>query len=347
MNRLELEVQKSLYKVINELKRAKNKDKIELLSNSAESLLEFITQEQLDVKIPKEYEFEISKAYDDINVKKYKSKLYSNIDDMLKYDFRLANIGDYFSKKYDIKNQKNNINTYLSDNEIIMLSLGFLDYYDKDIKDFFKNMANGERIILDRIDDSYDGLTYFSNAYINPYCIINHTNTILDVSTIIHEVIHAYIFEKTKYQTTKQKKQDDLNNLHETYSLFIELVVIEYLKQINFSKNDLNTLSTEYDIGLIDSLKGIYNILNNSDILDEELFYNYQLHTAYGYGKVLGYHFLDMYKQNKKATKDTLLRFMTESSMHDKIYMLSHYGLTLDKVTSKKTLKRYVGNHLN
>ena len=38
---------------------------------------------------------------------------------------------------------------------------------------------------------------------------------------------------------------------------------------------------------------------------------------------------------------------MIESSMHDKVYMLSHYGLTLDKVTSKKTLKRYVGNHLN
>ena len=120
------------------------------------------------------------------------------------------------------------------------------------------------------------------------------------------------------------------NNFLEVYSIFSELLLYDYLKEINYQNYDLQNYYKYFVSCLCRNLQ---------DYKDSN--YKNANSQRYSYGYILAYHFYDQYKKDKNKTKENILYFMLESKSHNIDYMLNNYGLSKEKMFNPQRIEQH------
>lgn len=332
-NGVEKNVQRDLYAMVNELKKTNSLSRGYQMVKSLEMLQELIDDNNLNINYPKEYEFEMNKFDIDKFDINYLNLYYQlNYKPMLEYNKKLCKMSSYIKRTISIpkvvymKDRLNIKQTYQIAND-------FLNYFDKNMYDYFNYLTNKQRVFLGNVD--CEGMATHANHVIEPYIILTPNETIDDSLTMAHELVHAYLLNKQRYFCEAEDLLYMINNYYEVYSIFIELVFQEYLIDHKIFQHDVIECAKK-EIGdlccYLDSFK-------DSAYLDHDV-------ESYCYGHILAYHFYNQYKINPKEAKNNIYNFMLDAKDHEKMYMLNHYGLTMENIVNAKKLKRYINKHL-
>lgn len=327
---VEIEIQKDIYKLINELKKMSSTNRAARLIGTLDVIEEIINDNNLNVSFPKEYTYELNK----FKMNQYDREMnnfyyYLNIAPMENYNKKLCKISEYFKKKYKL------INQYVLFHKIdikdtIKITEDFLKQYDEEIYDLFEKMLKNNRIFLG--NSSSNGVTITGNYLMDPYIIIAPGNTIDDSITLIHEIFHAHISKKIETMNDSEDTLNMVNNYFEVYSIFSELLSCDYLEKIKY------TSDTKMYSGLI--LKSLCDSLDNFKKNE----YNDIDSERYSYGYVLAYHFYNQYKKDPEQAKKNIMSFMMDSKDHFKMELLNSNGLNSKEILNPQKIEKNVKN---
>ncbi len=307
---IEFGIQRYIYNIINELKRTNSDSRVYRLLLSLDNLEKIITKTNLDIKYPKEYTFEKEKYDVDKLIIRMAKDYYAYETMYRNFNEKICNISDYIQRKYIIGNY-NVFEDVVQLEESIQLSKEFLKYYDQGISDYFDEIYNSHRSLVCDIDS--DGISFLGNHIMQSYIIIKPYLLIDDSLTIVHELAHAYLGDKTRYMSDCEECLFSINNMHEVYSIFIELVMEDYLIHNNIHKEDVmrtHNLRTKVFLNTLDKLK-------EEDYIECEA-------ERYSYGYLLAYHFFKQYKKNPKQAKENIYNLMIDSKTYDRNYLFNN-----------------------
>lgn len=339
MENLKASLEKDIYKIVQELKKCTNKTRYFKLVTACDDLSTLAFLKDININVPDELEYELNKKDLEAIDESYTKLLFDNINHMYSYNRKICKM----LNKFDIKSfYQRSYNNKISFNENLALAKDFFENYDETLYRYFNKLINSSNFFtINQINENC-GMTYRSNEIVKPYVYVSPLNNIVDYLTIIHETIHAYLFENQRYLSPNEQFNDEVNNFQEVYSSFIELLGIKYLNDIRYNKEDINNLKDNNEYSLIEKL------LDFEDNLYDE--FSYELYTtseAYAYASILSYHFYNQYRQNKELAKQNILDFMLESKNHNKLYMLDNYGLNKNDIINSQKLKKYMKNFRN
>ena len=289
------------------------------------------------------------------NIENYSNKSIGINEDKLydKYCNQLLN-----DKAYHLefsKNSKNidyckyqNLNNFSLQIEInpidnIELMCEFLNDYDTRIYNIFKQLLVENRIIVtekNTISNEMKTPAWILISYgsYHPYIVINSEKCISDSINLIHELGHAYDNQMKK--SNKILYQKRINCLEEVISCYFQFIYIDYLKNKNLFKKELQNTKYIYNIPFveyIDKIEAEYKKINEKyiedNILDEYL--------NYTYGIAIAYHFLERYKNDSEKTKKEINEFIVLNGQYNMMEMLEKFNLKNELVDSK-ILKKYI-----
>ena len=179
-------------------------------------------------------------------------------------------------------------------------------------------MMNGKLFVTNNIFEGY-GYSTFSDELLDPYLILSKTNNIFYATILAHEIIHIYLSEIDKNATVQEEKVRFINGVSEVYSIYIELLVLDYLENNGFNNKDIINYKKDIYSGLIEYLKTLYIMIEPDDIdftsYDEVEFFNES--KLYSYGYIFAYHFYDQYLTDKIMAKENITNFMLDSKNYD------------------------------
>ena len=343
MTDFEAQLQREIYILTNELKKTTNKYQQLKLATYIESIKNIINVENLDVKFPKEMEYEITKYYNHDIFCKIIDEYYYNVEKNYSYNKRFVKMLNHFNKRYIISDNSIVFNNYLEFKDVLFLVSDFLKYYDKKIYNHFVKLFNEDRIMAVSICEDAEGFCIPQNFLIDSYISYNQKNYILDVSTLCHEIIHSYVKEHVRYNNYKNFKYEFINNMDEVYSLFIELALFDYLEKIKFDANDIYLARKANDIEVISELELFKKSLNNFSTISAG---EYKMNEANSYGHVLAYHFYDNYLNDKERAKSNIFDFMIDCESKNRDYLFNNYGLNQEYILNPQRLTKYMDKSL-
>lgn len=341
MKELEKLVQKDFYNATNELKKCKNKQRYHYLLNILDYLSQLKYYKNLEFEVPKELKYELDK----VNVEKYNKQLYAklltNIYQNYDYNIKIASLSSIFQRYYDLRKYVL-FDKKISFDESLNVTEDFFKEYDKDIYDYFMFLKDNHRINTFDYYVDMAGLTIPASFVNDSYILVREQDIIGDILTIAHETIHAYLFDKTKYNDIKQYENMWSNNFEEVYPLFIEKVMMDYLYKHDFNASDILKLKQVYDTDMLTHLGEYKEFLN----MQELEYIDYAEKESYSYSHVISYHFYDHYLNDPTKTKKDILQFMLDTLNKNREYLLNNYGLSQDKLTNPYYLIKHLDNHL-
>ena len=171
------------------------------------------------------------------------------------------------------------------------------------------------------------GITYLNNDNIK--IKMTRSKTIEDIFTLVHEYGHALNMKKNP----KLYNNEARTHFEEIESIFLELILCDYLVNNGFNKDDINEVKKIIIENLINEAKDLYFKYNINRFIHVEQIKN------------IDNHFFKLLYQNKNITKDEL-RKVYSSSYEDVIkYVISSlFALELyDKyqINKEKTIEDY------
>lgn len=171
------------------------------------------------------------------------------------------------------------------------------------------------------------GITYLNNDNIK--IKMTRSKTIEDIFTLVHEYGHALNMKKNP----KLYNNEARTHFEEIESIFLELILCDYLVNNGFNKDDINEVKKIIIENLINEAKDLYFKYNINRFIHVEQIKN------------IDNHFFKLLYQKKNITKDEL-RKVYRSSYEDvtKYVISSLYALELyDKyqINKEKTIEDY------
>ena len=334
------EIQKDIYKIINEMKKTKSNSLYYNLATCLYFINEIIILKDLDIKYPKEFEFEWFKK--NINKEKlaFKNKMVNAANINYDLDLKVANMSNYLFDRYLINEEYMHLRRFPFERSL-ELAIDFFKQFDNEIYNFFMDLISSPRFVL--IDDggNLEGWSLKRNYLVDYYTVIVPQYFISDFTTIIHETMHSYNQLITKNSTFDEHDKVTINALYEAPSFFIEHVGLDYLNNKYYDEK-INKLRKIFDIELVHLIKEFKDAL----LCGSEDFETYLHKLTYVYGGVLSYHFYNNYLKNKDKTIKELKQFMIDYKTYDRDYMLNNYGLRLDRITNPQVLTKHMDKHL-
>ena len=334
---LEVEVQKDINKIVEELRNTKRLSKAYeflLWLDDIEKLAEY---NDFNIVYPSDYDEVKSKFNSDKYADEIKDYCVNTKLEMFDIDKKICKISPYFEKKYQFSNQIV-FHKAVSIEDSIMLCEEFLKYYDKDIYELYNKLNDEGRYFLAKLEGAR-GITLCGNKVAKPYVLLSvdtcANQFIEQIFVLVHETIHAYIASIQGNLKKAESFRLYANNLEEVYSLFSELAVAEYLEGIGFNKRDVKA----YRLAHLSDLIGYLKDFKKSHYLDV-------IEDAYSYGHVLAYHFYDQYLKNKDLAKKNVTNFMIDSAYYNKRYMLNNYGLDERDILSPEIIEKHTHKYL-
>lgn len=310
-------IKKHMFDLISEFKKCKSKKKYMELLAIFYVLDEIITNLELNIKYPKELDYEINK-YNTIDYDKAYDILFNdNLDKMYDYNLEFSNI--YKLLDYSILNKKYCCRDTIKIDESIRFSQEFFKQFDNNLYSYFNDYILNKGLLM--INNKFNGArTYMANYVMPPYSFIRPELNISDFIMIVHETTHNYIRNRLRYLSVDDTNRLLVNNLEEVYPIFIELCSYKFLKDNNYLR-DISIYKKSLDQALIKYLISFNKNLINMDIND------YKSNESYSYGIVLAYLFFDNYLNDPQKTKENVLNLTLDSVKYDKEYLLNNYGL--------------------
>ena len=316
MEEFEKIIKKYLKTLLADLKKCKSKKKYSELVSIYYVIEEMISNMDIDIKLSKEFEYELNKYDIDKYNRAYELMFIDNYDIMYDYNIELSNIHKSINSAYltpidyqdyvDISNTISMVQSFLSN-----YSQEMLNYFNEQIVD------DGRLILTDKVES---GCTSLSNYIFPPYSFVNPSLNALDYVTIIHETAHNYIRNRLRYINFDQLNTMLVNNLEEVFPVFSELCAIKYAQENNMLK-ELDKYKDDMYASLYMHLKNYNENLINSDIFD------YTTNERYAYGFLLAYQYYNLYSKGNEDIKKKVLNLTLDSPYHDKKYLLNNYGL--------------------
>ncbi len=344
-------IQKYLFELDKKFRKTKSEKLRMSLLDDVDILFSLINENDLDLKIPYTLKDLEKFQYDNRLYNKKQDLIENNYNTMFKTNYEISSLYQDLEYKYGYKIY-DKIKNSLTFDESIELAEKFFESYDKDIYKFLEYLKDNNYIykypksIKNDTDYSYiSGATYPLKYIGQSYIFVRDTNDISCVSTIIHETIHAYLFTFDYKNSYEENLIEDINNLYEVYTEFIEILFLEYLKKSDFSQKDIDTTGTNINYVMINQLKEFNKILSKDKrlIIDNESEYNYYKSVeVYVYGKILARHYLYEYFKNPNKTKDNLTNLYIDSKKYDKHYLLNNYGLKENNLKKPKVLLKHM-----
>ncbi len=333
-------IESDLYQILDDIKNCDNKVQFQSLKELFERLQIAIDNNNLDIKLPSDYYLLLNKFDTSDLYMKNITAFINNYKKHFDFDIKLSklyrSLSKYYKDYYSYPNYETNLKLY----ENIIIVRNFLKEYDYEINSFFEDMILSGHIYTFFGKKNYtDGYAVEGNKKIKPYIFINLTNSINDLLTFLHEIIHAYISQKRIDNLEKEINKININNFDETYSMFIELVLLDYLKNKDILRNDVNLYERDFNNNMIEDLNIYYRYLKKKNLFSKDDDINVFIESqSYAQGRVLAYHFYNQFLNDKKYAKNNILNFMIKSHIHDKKYMINHYGLSEKEILNSKNI---------
>lgn len=137
----------------------------------------------------------------------------------------------------------------LNPNDLLTISHDFFKYYDANYLKLFNSVFTTKNNFIQfnksNNDSELYGATYVFKNNKNFYIIINKTNTIVDLITFIHELLHAFLYLDFDFNVNFQYE--------EIPSMTSELFLIEYLKTKKIER-ELNINLNNVEVYLLSNL---------------------------------------------------------------------------------------------
>ena len=336
---LSRELNNDIKKINHYYEQAKDKSRV---LGAASLIWDFAYLQKLNINIPKRLQRQIMQN-DKNNLIKYKEFI-SNYDNNYELNYNFAKMGNLIDNEYCF-DKPTKYKSKLSIDDSLMLVSNFFKYYDKELLDCFDDLYFNNRVyFLKKNMQEYEGITIEKNSLTDPYIFVLRKNNLKLPIILAHETIHAYLSNILLNISEKERKTLRDNNMEEVYSSFIELVFVNYLDSINYNYHDVQNYIDSYNNIMLESLNDYYQLLNDNKtkFMLKRNIYDYIEQEKYSYGRVVAYHFFRNYLINKSNTNDNILQFMIDSKEYTKNHLLNNYGLSIEKITDKKRLVKYM-----
>lgn len=282
------------------------------------------------------------KEYDDNN--KISQEYIDNYHMYKDFNVKLTNIGRKINNEYNYDIVDPRFKKLVDIDDAIKIVGNFFKIYDKDISDYYENfMINGRFFLVKHIFEDF-GLSTLSDELLEPYLFLQNSKTIFDITVLAHEIIHIYLSEMQKYNTSNESLNIHVNGLNEVYSHYIEFVILDYLSLNNFNNIEIIKYKKSLYSDLIERLALLSVMLEPTDIdfnsFDEVSIYDEC--RVYSYGIYFAYYFYDMYLKDKDMAKENITNFMLDSKNKDFRHLINNYGLNEQHLNNYKVLLKHV-----
>ena len=347
MEKLEKDMQRYINDIDSKLKRTKSDKLTCLLMVDLHKIFEMRDFYKLNINIPNSvmdkydrYSYFLS-VYKDV----YQDNYFYMYDENRKVADLYHHLNDYYGESYfDLFKVK------VSDSDILSYTNDFFNYYDKDIASYFKYLVSNDKVHINmKYSDIQDADGYSVSIFNNRdgLVFVNGAATIEVASTLIHEVVHSYV-ESFDYDINYLEFcNQDVNNLHDVYPSFIELVFLKYLEEIKFDYSDIRSLATGNYATSIMRLGYFDDLVNKekADILfdDAELMLDFIDNENYSYSFILSEYFFNKYLKDPDKCKNDILEFMLDTKRYDKKELLGNIDSLVNKKKILKNMKNYYG----
>lgn len=235
--------------------------------------------------------------------------------------------------------KENNYNSYQLEffNQRVNAKLLFETVYeffkqldDELFSNFFSLFINKDKNIIFAANNpikDFVGITYLNNDNIK--IKMTRSKTIEDIFTLVHEYGHALNMKKNP----KLYNNEARTHFEEIESIFLELILCDYLVNNGFNKDDINEVKKIIIENLINEAKELYFKYNINRFIHVEQIKN------------IDNHFFKLLYQKKNITKDELRKVYSSSYEDVTKYVISSlFALELyDKyqINKEKTIEDY------
>lgn len=240
-------------------------------------------------------------------------------------------------------------NARISNKKFFELLSNFMKEFNPEMLDIYNYLVQNKRIELSI--DKYEGeryargLCFYIDSLRETYVLSRFNNRMNTGITLPHELGHAYLFYKSDFT--------DISSIFdEAYSIFIEFIFGDYLKNTIYSGSAFNNEHRNLDIflGMVD-----YEFNNLAKL--REMNYNFPFYyTKDGsIGKVdtatlilsnmLGMYLTNLYRFDKEKYKTKMKTFL---EMYGKVTdeeILKYFGLDNLSSGTMSTIRTYVKNY--
>ena len=333
---MEAVFQEKINELTDELKKCHGSDIYAKLLRTFYVIEVICEKSKLDINYPKELNYELIKHDVDCFDRDMQRNGNATFLSMFKYNLVFSSMYQQLAEEHMKYFGKCNV-TPIDIRKSIDMVYEFFKQYDTAIFDHYVELINSGRFII--TNRTKYGSTIEGSHIIRPYSFVNLEGTISDSVTIAHETIHNYLFDKQRFLKEKDNNRRKINNVDEVYPSFIELAFLEYIKKYDYLLDDIAFYERISDSTIIHFLKQFHDNLINDD------YYDYKTNESYAYGKVLAYHFYNMYLKDRERAKENILNFSLRSHEMDKMQLLNSYGLISDKLLDYKVLTRHMRKH--
>lgn len=349
INDLERKVQRYLYNISKEIKKARSDNRLFELYCELSRLKVVIETNDLNVKIPLlvDYYYDYDYDFSDKVYSKMYKEFIMNENEMRLIDKKIGIVGNKLFEKYGLRDYCGK-DKPISFKEAIDLSLKFFDYYDLHMLKHLKMLI--EKDLIHRCslieDGDTSGFTATLTSQRENLIIVHDKRSLTLPCTIIHETFHSYV-ESFLYDIKhEQRIRRYTNNLDEVITNFSEQMFIKFLEEINYNRQSikfLKKINVDFLIYILNEFSE-KQFLSPKETIDN--FMEYKNFEGCVYGSLLSYHFLNKY-ENSSNVKDDILNFSLDVKDYHKKQMLNSYGLSSEEITDSEKIDKILSKHLN
>lgn len=260
------------------------------------------------------------------------------------------------SKDLNIKETKEEITSFVFNNQLYFCPIAgipFINKNNKNIEKSFSRFIEEDTFGLKEIYEEVilnDGLTYVSfeqsfwgkNIFISSLkrnlIEIRKSNKLYEATTKVHELGHA----KTNVECNDTPETFKSNSFLESYSIFLELVFADYLKDNGLKKEGFELKLLVFR-RVKDLIKTLYEQVSEYNSTEKRIRFDYYYEKTYMTLKsyYLSLHFYFLYKDNPKDTLKIINSFIKQVKILDDNEIIKKFNLNEKCFSNGNVYKLY------
>ena len=244
--------------------------------------------------------------------------------------------------KYSLENKTRikRLTKYNIDDSI-RLAKDFFRAYNIDLYKHFLYLLKNDSFGIIRENELFWGLTYSIYYPNESIVLIKNFKSIYTAFLIIHETMRSFVIHNTPNKNIRTDVFLDINRLQEVPTYYIELVFINYLKEIGIKQNDINFLEQRRIVLFKEHFENFKKKVTNPEfnnlVSDEDYLVKYQRSEEVVYGYTFGSIYFSKYLDGKIDLEP--IELAIDSASNKRYLILDKHGI-YDEDLEKENLER-------
>ncbi len=213
----------------------------------------------------------------------------------------------------------------------------FVDENEFGLKSTYYSILNYNGIYYDKTKKEYLGQNIYIKSLDKNYIEIYKTDKLMFYEVLIHELGHAHL----NFLNQNSFDKNLSSNFSETYSYFLGLKFMDYIKNYNLYRQSFNYKHKFFMNIVLDNEvlnDKIYTYLKSTDVEFNALFdYDYKLFLS----KLLALYFYNLYSTNKNDALQKLKMFSNNFGNSNDVQLLKFLNIKIDDLKNKKILYNF------